>query len=81
MKTFDGDVTVQLSPSLGLSFPDKVVIPRGQTGVDIEVKTDPQRTPGRQSINLNASADVNGFEEEQRGRFDIEIVKTPTPKK
>ena len=81
MKTFDSAVTIQLSPVLGLTFPDKVVIPRGQAGVDIEVKADPQRTPGRQSINLNASAEVNGFEEEQRGRFDIEIVKTPTPKK
>jgi hypothetical protein len=81
MKTFDGAVTVLLSPVLGLTFPDKVVIRRGQAGVDIEVKADLERTPGRQSINLNASAEVNGFEEEQRGRFDIEIVKTPTPKK
>ena len=28
-----------------------------------------------ESINLNTTADVNGFEEEQRGRFEIEIVK------
>ena len=34
------------------------------------------------NINLNATAEVNGFEEEQRGpRFEVEIVKTPAPKK
>ena len=81
MKTFDGDVTVQLSPSLGLDLPTMVVIPRGKSGVDIEIKVDPSRTPGRQNINLNATAVVNGFEEEQRGRFDVEILKTPAPKK
>jgi hypothetical protein len=81
MKTFDGDVTVQLSPTQGLNLPEKVVIPRGQTGVDVEIKVAPDRTPGRQNINLNATAQVNGFEEEQRGRFDVEIVKTPVPKK
>ena len=31
---------------------------------------------------MTATALVNGFEEEQRGgRFEIEIVKTPVPKK
>ena len=81
MKNFDGEVTVQLSPALGLDLPTTVVIPRGQAGVDVAIKVDPQRTPGRQSINLNASAVVGGFEEEQRGRLDIDIVKTPAPKK
>ncbi|HYT93476.1 MAG TPA: hypothetical protein VEL76_32460 [Gemmataceae bacterium] len=81
MKTFDGDVTVQLSPALGLTLPATVVIPRGQAGVDVELTVAPDRTPGRQSINLNATAVVNGLEEEQRGRLDIDIVKTPAPKK
>jgi hypothetical protein len=75
LKSFEGDVTVQLSPTLGVELPTMVVIPRGQAGVDIDIKIDAGRTPGRQNINLNASAVVNGFEEEQRGRFDFEIVK------
>ena len=81
LKTFDGDVTVQLSPVLGVTMPATVVIPRGQAGVDVEIAVAPDRTSGRQNINLNATAVVNGLEEEQRGRFDIEIVKTPVPKK
>ena len=81
MKSFDGDVIVLLSPTQGLNLPEKVIIPRGQTGVDLTIKIDADRTPGRQSVNLNATAQVNGFEEEQRGRLDVDIVKTPTPKK
>ncbi len=77
LKTFDGDVAVQLSPVLGLDLPTMVVIPRGQSSVDIAVKADPGRAPGRQNMQMNTSALVNGFEEEQRGRFEIEIVKTP----
>ncbi len=81
LKTFDGDVTVQLSPVPGMELPDQVVIPRGQAGVDIKFKVSADRSPGRQNITLNASAIVNGFEEEQRGRFEIDIVKAPMPKK
>jgi hypothetical protein len=82
MKTFDGEVIVQLSPAPGLNLPEKIIIPRGKTGVDVEVKVAPDRAPGRQNINLNATAEVNGFEEEQRGgRFEIDIVKSPTAKK
>lgn len=77
MKTFDGDVAVQLTPVLGLELPPMVLIPRGQNGVDVAIKVDPGRSPGRQTIHLNTSALVNGFEEEQRGRLEIEIVKTP----
>ncbi len=79
MKTFDGPITVQLSPALGLNLPEQVVIPRGQVGVDVEIKVSPDRTPGRQSINLNSTGTVSGFEEELRGgRFEVEVVK---PKK
>jgi hypothetical protein len=82
MKSFDGDVTVQLSPSLGLNLPEQVVIPRGQAAVDVEVKVAPDRTPGRQSINLQSTGTVSGFEEELRGgRFEVEVVKPMPPKK
>ena len=81
MKNFDADVTVQFSPSFGVELPTSIVIPRGQPGVDVEIKVDANQPAGRRSINLNASALVNGLEEEQRGRLEIEIVKTAAPKK
>ena len=81
MKTFDGDVTLQISPVLGLNLPEMVIIPKGQTGVDITLKVDADRTPGRHSINLSATAAVNGLEEEQRGSFIVEIEKKAVPKK
>ncbi len=82
MKSFDGAVTVQLSPSLGLNLPENVVIPRGKSEVDVEIKVSPDRTPGRQGINLNSTGTVNGFEEELRGgRFEVEVVKPVVPKK
>ena len=81
LKPFDGEVAVQLSSAPGLNLPDKIVIPRGQTGVDLELKIAPDRMPGRVSINLNGTAVVNSFEEEQRGgRFEVEIFKIPAPK-
>lgn len=76
MKGFDAEVTVQLAPSLGIDLPTTITIPRGQTSVDVEIKVDATQPAGRRSINLNASAVVNGFEEEQRGRLDIDVVKT-----
>jgi hypothetical protein len=77
LQPFDGDVTVQLAPPLGLDLPATVVIPGGQPGVDVEIKVALDQTPGRRTISLTATAVVNGFEEEQRGlRFEIEIVKT-----
>jgi hypothetical protein len=77
LKTFDGDVTLQLSPVLGMELPESVTIPRGKSSVDVAIKVDASRTAGRQSIQFNATAQVNGFEEEQRGRFEIEILKAP----
>ena len=66
---------------LGLELPAMAVIPRGQSGVGIPINVDPGRAPGRQNVNWNATAVVDGLEEEQRGRFEVEIFKTPAPKK
>jgi hypothetical protein len=82
LKSFDGDVTVQLSPVPGLTLPEKVVFARGQSDMEMEINVAPERTPGRQNINLSATAVVNGFEEEQRGgRFEIEVSKPAKAKK
>jgi hypothetical protein len=76
VKSFDGSVTVRLSPANGLEVPEKVVIPRGQTTVEVEVKAQTGTNPGRRSIQLSATGDVDGFEEEQRGgRIEIEVPK------
>jgi hypothetical protein len=81
-KTFAGPVTVHLQPAQGLEFPEKVEVPRGQASVEVEVKVQEGTTPGRRSIQLTAAADVDGFEEEQRGgRIEIEVPKPEAPKK
>ena len=82
VKTFTGPVTVKLSPANGLELPESVVIPRGQTEVEIEVKAQAGTTPGRRSINLSSTGEVDGFEEEQRGgRIEIDVPKPEVPKK
>ncbi len=81
MKNFDAEVTLELAPVLGLDLPVTIVIPRGQTGVDVPIVIPADRAPGRINVSFNASAEVNGLEEEQRGRFEVEVVKTATPKK
>ena len=76
VKSFTGPVTVALTSPTGLELPETVVIPAGQTGVEIEVKIQADATPGRRSIVLSATADVDGFEEEHRnGRIEVEVLK------
>ena len=82
LKTFDGDVTVHLSPGLDVSYPDKLVIPRGKTEAEFTVAVDPARAPGRQTIQFQATATVEGYEEEQRNlRVEIDITKRAAVKK
>ena len=81
-KTFAGPVTVKLPPTQGLDLPESILIPRGETGVEIEVKAQKDAMPGRRSVQLSGMADVDGFEEEQRGgRIEIEVTKVEQPKK
>ena len=82
VKTFTGPVKVTLSPSGGLEYPETVTIPHGQDGVDVEVKAQAGIGPGRRSIFMSATGEVDGFEEEQRGtRIEIEIPRPEKPKK
>jgi hypothetical protein len=81
-KTFAGPVMVKLSPQTGLVLPELVTIPSGETGVDIEIHVNKDVMPGRLSVQLSGTADVDGFEEEQRGgRIDVEVPKPEAPKK
>jgi hypothetical protein len=82
LKTFDGPVVVHLSPNDGLECPEKVTVPKGQDGVEVEVKVLPMTTPGRRGVSLSGTADVDGFEEEVRGdRIEIEVPQPEKPKK
>jgi hypothetical protein len=82
VKTFAGPVGLKLEPATELDLPQTVVVPRGETGVEIEVRALKDATPGRRSIQLSGTADVDGFEEEHRGgRLEIEVTKVDAPKK
>jgi hypothetical protein len=81
VKSFAGPVKVALSAQQGLELPEMATIPSGQDGVEIVVKVQADAPPGRRSIVLSATGDVDGFEEEERnGRLEVEVVK-PEPKR
>jgi hypothetical protein len=76
VKTFAGPVALTLETAAGLEFPSMVVVLRGESGVEVEVKASKDAAPGRRGIQFQATADVDGFEEEQRGtRIEIDAVK------
>ena len=81
-KTFDGPVTLHLNAMQGLDAPEVVTIPKGRTSVEFEVKATADAQPRKQNWPFTATADVSGFEEEQRGAVvEIEIKKVDVPKK
>ena len=75
MKTFAGPVTVALSPPDGLECPDKVVVPAGKDSAEVQVRARADARPGRHGVALSGSADVDGFEEEARGRLEVDVPK------
>jgi hypothetical protein len=82
VKTFAGPVSVRLDPAPGLDFPQMVVVQRGETSVEIEVKAAKDATLGRRGVQLSGTADVDGFEEELRGvRLELDVAKVEGPKK
>ena len=82
VRTFDGPVTLHLSPMQGLDAPEVVVIPKGQTATEFEVKAAADAQARKQNWQLTATADVSGFEEELRAApVEIEVKKVEVPKK
>jgi hypothetical protein len=82
VKTFDGAVTLHLNNMQGLEAPETVTIPKGQTSVEFAVKVSPDAQPRKQNWQFLATADVSGFEEEQRAAVvEIEVKKVEVPKK
>src|SRR5262249_6423852 len=81
-KTFSGPVRFELSSNGSLEHAEKVTIPAARDRVEVEVKAPADAAPGRRSVALHGTADVDGFEEEVRGaRIDIEIPQQETPRK
>jgi hypothetical protein len=82
VKSFSGPVRVELSPGADLELPEKLTIPKDKESVEVVVTARATTNPGRRSIHLSASADVDGFEEEYRGaRIDIDVPTPEKPKK
>lgn len=82
MNSFAGAVTFQLSPMGGVEFPETVTLPQEKSSVEFTVKASDDPQPRRQGINIHATGEVNGFEEELRGQpIEIEVKKIEPPKK
>jgi hypothetical protein len=77
---FHGPIKIAFTQTQGFELPESVEIPAGGDSVDIPVKVPADLTPGRRGVDLHATAVVDGFEEEQRNRVEIEVVK-PMPMK
>ena len=74
---FTGAVTVALGESEMVEAPRTVVIPEGQSEVEVAVKVADGAKPGKYAISLNGTARVAKFFEEGKGT-DLEIVVPQT---
>jgi hypothetical protein len=82
VKTFDGEVAIQLPTMNGLQMPERVIVQKGQSSAEIEVRATADAQPGQHNVQLYATAQVDGFEEEQRGNLlTVEVRKVEPPKK
>jgi hypothetical protein len=82
IKTFDGPVTVQLTPVQGLDLPATLSIPRGVASVDLDIKIPADLAPRRIGIRARSTGVVGEFEEEQQGELvNIDVRKPEAPKK
>lgn len=76
VKSFDGPVTLHFQSVQGVTLPESVTIPKGQTSVEIEIGAEPDAQPQKQGITVTATGDVDGYEEELRGSpIEIEVKK------
>ncbi len=73
VKSFDGDVVVRLNPLQGIILPEMIVIPKGQVGVEVEIRAAKETPVGRHNLAGNSTAVVDGFEEEQRVGIELEV--------
>jgi hypothetical protein len=82
VKTFDGPITVQISPVAGLDLPATVELPRDKDGVELTIAVAADMTPRRLGIRARCVATVGDYEEETQTQLaEIEIRKPEPPKK
>ena len=82
LKSFDGTVTLRLNPMPGVTLPETVTVAKGQDSAEIDIAVSPDAQPRQQGVQITASADVAGFEEEVRGQpVTVEVKKVESPKK
>ncbi len=82
VKGFDGPVILHLQPMPGITFPETVMVPKGQTSVEIDIAVSLDAQPRKQGLAVMAAGEVDGFEEEVRGSpIEIEVRKVEPPKK
>jgi hypothetical protein len=80
--TFAGPVTLRFQPQQGLTLPEAVAIPKGETAATIDIAVLPDAGAGRRNLVATAAGDVDGFEEEFRVQVaEIEVKKVEPPKK
>jgi hypothetical protein len=80
VKSFDGPLVLHLQPTQGLSFPETVMLAKGQSHLEIEVTATADAQPRKQGLSVLATGEVDGFEEEVRGT-PVEIEIRAKPKK
>ena len=79
---FEGAVTVRFNPNSGLTLPEQIVIPRGQSTVTFAVPIPADTPPRTFNLQANSSGEVTQYEEEIRGSvLSIEVRKPEVPKK
>ncbi|MDB5312046.1 MAG: putative serine proteinase, subtilase family [Gemmataceae bacterium] len=82
VKTFNGPVVLHLQPMQGITLPETITVSKGQTRVEIAIAAAPDAQPRKQGIQVMATAEVDGFEEEVRGSpVEVEVKKVELPKK
>jgi hypothetical protein len=80
LPAFKGEVTITPTPVAGLDFPESVTIPANQGSTELEVKIPADFRPGRLNIRMQATGQVEKFQEELNFNLAIE-VKKPEVKK
>jgi len=82
LKSFDGPVTLHIQPMQGVKLPEVATVPKGKDSVEIDIAVSLDAQARKQNLQLLATGDVSGFEEEVRASpVELEVKKVEVPKK
>jgi len=82
LPTFEGEVMLRLSPMQNVEFPETLLIPKGQSSVELPIVVSSTATPRNQRLTIHATGTVEGYEEELRVEpIEIEVKKVEPVKK